>query len=43
MYRKITYTGETLKALEKRIKEISDRKEEIILFTIETFEKGEEK
>jgi hypothetical protein len=38
MYRTISYVGETLKALEKRIKEILDRKEEIITFRIDTYE-----
>jgi len=38
VYRKIVYTGEGERALRKRIEEITQRKEKIFHFTIETFE-----
>jgi hypothetical protein len=38
VYRKIVYAGEGERALRKRIEEITQRKEKIFHFTIETFE-----
>ncbi len=39
MYRKIIYTGNTEKAIEKRLEEIKNNNEEITSFEIITFEK----
>jgi hypothetical protein len=41
MYRTIKYQGDNMKALIKRIEEINTRKEQIINFSIETYEGGE--
>jgi len=37
-YRIVKYTGETVRALELRLKEIKDRGETMIIFIIEVFE-----
>lgn len=41
MYRTIKYIGLTMKALKKRIAEIEERKEEVLNFEIEVWEKGD--
>jgi len=41
VYRTVRYTGETLKGLVKRIDEVKERGEEVMYFSIVTFDTGE--